>query len=96
MKKHEQELIEEDGILEKKVDGIANSLDVLKQAMLSFHAEKFKKWCDRLLDPSHVITLEDFELISHEHTIYNSLGGNHDGDTKFELVELKAKKDLVQ
>lgn len=39
--------------------------------------------------------MEEFESITDDHTTYNALGGNHDGDTLFEMVKRKAGKNLA-
>jgi hypothetical protein len=46
------------------------------------------------LDPAHTISLVEFENVLMEHRTYNELGGNHEGDVLFRMVEAKFKKDL--
>ena len=38
--------------------------------------------------------IEEFERIQADHDVYNSLGGNHDGDSLFGLVEHKYKNKI--
>lgn len=50
--------------------------------------------CHRLLEEGHIITLKEFEEITKEHKIYNSLGGNSEGDTYFNLITEKYKGEI--
>ena len=45
--------------------------------------------CERLLDPDHVITYEEFASISEDHSLYKEFGGNGRGDENFELIKSK-------
>lgn len=74
---------------------LQSQIDIMKSGILSIQKKNFKQECRELLKEDHVITLEEFESIQDEHNIYNSLGGNHDGDTLFEMVEKKATNDLT-
>ena len=57
--------------------------------MLSVQGKQFKDECHLLLNDSHHITLDEYQNISNEHKVYNSLGGNHEGDELFRLVGVK-------
>lgn len=70
------------------------NLETLKEGILSVQGKEFKEDCRQLLDTKHEITLSEFEDISVEHNVYNKLGGNHDGDNLYELVEAKFKKNM--
>lgn len=54
----------------------------------------FKNDCKKLLDTNHTITLQEYEALLQDHTIYNSLGGNHEGDALFSMVEAKYKNTV--
>ena len=73
---------------------IDSSIKVITQGLLSVQRRTFKEDCERLLDPNHVITLDEFQQITNDHDIYNALGGNHNGDQLFALIEEKVKHHL--
>lgn len=75
----------------KKETELANEIKVLKAGLLSIQGRTFKNNCRRLLDPSHEITLEEYEEITKDHEAYNSLGGNHNGDQLYLLVRKKVE-----
>ena len=62
--------------------------------MLSVQGRAFKAECRRLLEDSHSITLNEYESILQEHITYNNLGGNHEGDGLFSMVQAKYKNQL--
>lgn len=70
---------------------INNAIKTITQGLLSVQRRSFKEDCEHLLDPEHVITLDEFQQITNDHDTYNALGGNHTGDQLFKLVEEKAK-----
>ena len=76
-----------DEILQKQID-------IIMSGVLSIQGRAFKQECRTLLKDGHEITLEEWESIQEEHDIYNALGGNHDGDSLFKMVEHKAMKNL--
>jgi hypothetical protein len=67
---------------------------VIKNSLLSIEEKTFKDNCRNLLRPYHTITLDEYEDIQAAHTIYNELGGNHDGDALFKMVMAKYEKTL--
>ncbi len=66
---------------------IHHEIDVIKDGMLSIEGRAFRNECRRLLQDDHIITFDEYTTILAEHTTYNNLGGNHDGDRLFSLVE---------
>lgn len=80
--------------INKQVDDIKDKVNLVVSGVLSIQGEQFKSHCSSLLEPSHIITLEEFESIELEHQVYNSLGGNHIGDYLFSLVLEKYKNSL--
>jgi hypothetical protein len=58
-------------------------------------SRNFKANCHELLDINHVITAEELENITRDHDAYKGLGGNHVGDTLFNLIIEKAKKNIA-
>lgn len=73
---------------------IDSSIKVITQGLLSVQRRTFKEDCERLLDPNHIITLDEYQQITNDHDIYNALGGNHNGDQLFALIEEKVKNHL--
>lgn len=74
---------------------LQEQIDIMKGGILSIQKKNFKQDCRELLKEEHEITLEEFEAIQEDHNIYNSLGGNHDGDTLFDMVKKKATNNLT-
>ena len=67
-------------------------MDELRAGLLSLQGPLFKERCHNLLEPDHRIEVEELERITRDHEAYKGLGGNHEGDTLFDLVKEKAKK----
>lgn len=74
---------------------LQEQIDILKKGILSIQGKSFKHECRELLKEEHEISLEEFEMLQEDHNIYNSLGGNHDGDTLFKMVENKTSINLT-
>lgn len=69
-------------------------IDVMKDGLLSIDGRAFRADCRRLLEDQHIITLDEYEALVTEHKVYNNLGGNHEGDALFSMVEAKYKNSL--
>lgn len=82
--------------LEAQDSEIIKELKDLKSGVLSVHRKTFMEECRKLIDKDHDITLKEFEDITSEHRIYNSLGGNHEGDSLYQLVKVKYENSLTQ
>ena len=102
VKEVKEELIEENNKIRKETEeadfcmeeeiGLLNQqFDVLKRGILSIQKRDFTRMCLELLDPKHELTLEEYRQCSDEHEVYNRLGGNHDGDRLFALVQKRAE-----
>lgn len=63
--------------------------------VLSIQGKIFKNECRSLLREGHEITLEEFESLQEDHKAYKALGGNHDGDTLFSMVEKKVTNSIT-
>lgn len=74
---------------------LQEQIDIIKGGILSIQRRSFKQECRELLKENHTVILEEFETLQDEHNIYHSLGGNHDGDTLFEMVEKKVSNTLT-
>lgn len=84
----DEQLLEED----KKIYA---EMDVIKDGMLSIQGRAFKADCRRLLEEGHTITLKEYEDLLAEHIVYNGLGGNHEGDGLFSMVQAKYQGELI-
>ena len=84
----------DDKCLQKQIDEINECLKALKTGILNIQGKAFKQECKKALEDGYEITLERFESIQEDHEVYNGLGGNHDGDSLFDLVEHKYKNNL--
>ena len=87
VKESEERSIEED-------KRIHHEIDIIKDGMLSVEGRAFRNECRRLLEEGHVITLNEYEAILAEHVTYNNLGGNHEGDGLFSMVQVKYQNQL--
>lgn len=74
---------------------IHKEIDIVRKGMLSIEGRAFISECRRLLEADHVITFDEYRKLQKEHTTYNDLGGNHDGDLLFEMVTTKYKKTVA-
>lgn len=83
-----------DAQMECQMTEIQNNLAILTEGMLSIQGKQFKDECRALLKDDHVITLQEYENISNEHRIYNTLKGNHEGDALYSLVKVKYEAGL--
>lgn len=86
---------EADKQIRADLEVVENTLDNLTKGVLSLQGAIFKQECRRLLQPEHVITLEEYEQCVEDHEAYNGLGGNHRGDSLFSSVEIKWKNQLL-
>ena len=76
------------------ITGLEGELDILREGILSIQGRNFKEDCYKLLAEDHIITQSEWELIDVEHNVYNSLGGNHEGDRLYTDVETKYRNNL--
>ena len=84
----------DDVALQEDMNALSIVLNSLKRGLLSVQGRQFKADCKRLLDPNHVITIEEFQQINEDHEAYHALGGNHNGDAIFALVRKKAEEKI--
>ena len=88
IKKGQEETRAADKVLQEQID-------TLTQGVLNIQKRHFKQECYELLEESHTITLAEFETAQEDHNIYNALGGNHDGDDLYKMVQKKATNNLA-
>ena len=87
----------DENLIEKKIDTLEDNLNTLKGGILSLQRKEFKEECRKLLNQKEAISYEQYTMLQREHTIYNSLGGNHEGDQLFKLVSVRyANTNSVQ
>lgn len=82
-----KELLEADRQLHSEIDSLRNGI-------LSIQGRAFKNECHRLLKDNHVIDVKEYESLLAEHIVYNNLGGNHEGDALFSMVEVKYRNTI--
>ena len=89
--KVQEESIKHDKAMESDLKSLSNYIEVLKEGVLSIQASHFRLQCKNYLKDGKIISIDEFEQLTHDHNIYNKLGGNHLGDALFEAVEAKFK-----
>lgn len=94
IQEEEEKTTAEDEDIRAQIAGIQNNLTTLTEGILSIQGRQFKEECRALLENDHEITLNEFEHIANEHRIYNALYGNHEGDSLYNLVEVKYRANL--
>ncbi len=91
---HEDELKKEDEKINNEIRHINDTMDVLKGGMLSLQGRDFKEECRRLIEDVDKITTAEYEQLIEDHMVYNSLGGNHTGDSLFAAAKQKYENQL--
>ena len=79
-----------------EIHNIEDGVNKITKGVLSVQGQSFRSACRRLLEPSHVITVDEYEQIVDDHETYHSLGGNHSGDKLFAQVEKKFSNQTIQ
>lgn len=82
--------------LHQAINDIKNNMNSVVKGVLNVQRKPFMDECRRLLESDHEITIEEYELVCEDHQAYNALGGNHDGDTLFNLVKVKYEAQLTK
>lgn len=85
---------EQNEALRKSDELIHEEIDSLRGGMLSIQGRNFKNDCHKLLKADHIIDLKEYESLLADHIAYNKLGGNHEGDALFAMVEAKYKNTI--
>ncbi len=68
---------------------INTNLELMKAGILAMYKKDFYNECYALLADDHIITIDEFNAIAHDHDTYNALGGNHKGDILYKQVVTK-------
>lgn len=79
----------QDAQLKTDIANTNQTVEVLKQGLLSIQGAQFKRQCRILLKPSRHISTDEYEQCITDHDAYNALGGNHTGDQLFNSVVIK-------
>lgn len=87
------EFIEESREADKQT---IKTIDNMRGDVLIIEGAYFRNECRKLLKEDHIITNAEFNIITVQHTAYNNLGGNHEGDALYEMVKAKHQKHLVE
>lgn len=66
--------------IENNLMKLAENQDNVVSGLLSIQGKQFREMCLSLLDPVHVITVEEYEHFEIEYDVYKRLGGNHRGE----------------
>ena len=97
----EKQSAEEDTRIHEELDGLHVELDDihddvghLNSGILSIQGRQFREYCGRLLEPGHIITVEEYEEFEVEYETYKELGGNHRGDAMHDRVVDKVKAQM--
>lgn len=90
----DQRFQEEDNRLHNEINELKDDFKIMKGGILSIQGRDFKADCRILLQRDHDITLNEYEAILEAHSVYKSLGGNHEGDALFSMVQAKYQNYL--
>ena len=89
VRESEEKSMEEDRKIHKEID-------IITAGRLSVEGRAFRNECRKLLEEDHVITFNEYEAILSEHVTYNNLGGNHEGDGLFSMVQAKYQNQQIK
>lgn len=94
--KHEHEqLYQKDDKIYAEVDDLRNLFNAIKEGLLIMYTLSFKPVCREALKKSHTLTLEEYEDITEGYRGYKMLGGNHQGDELYHMVQERAKRHFL-
>lgn len=66
------------------------TLTRINNGLLSVQGKTFREECKLLLKQEHeIITVEEMEQCTEDHSFYNAMGGNDTGDELYRLVTIK-------
>lgn len=77
---------EEDEKIHHELNNVHQDLGVVSSGVLSIQGKQFRDSCERLLEPDHYITVDEYEEFETEYEVYKGLGGNHRGDALHDRV----------
>lgn len=83
---------EKDERIQGEIEEFKVDLSELKMGLLAIQGKEFKQSCRNALNSEHDLTLEEYDQIVKDHEAYKALGGNHEGDELFKLLQERAKQ----
>ena len=86
---------EADDEMKEQIEGLSYLIDNLTQGVLSIQGKQFRDICLYLLDPDHIISIQEYEQFEEDYAAYKALGGNHRGDALHDRVVEKFTNQLV-
>ena len=89
LEEQNEKLEQTDNEIKEEITHLDANLQVLTQGILSTQGHDFRDACRRLLEPGHIISVDEYEQICADHIVYKDLGGNHLGDQLFQSIEKK-------
>ena len=89
-----EEAKKENENLDTRIDAVEEQLAIQRGALLSLQGSLFRDFCEELLEPGRIITVDEFEQFESDYQVYKSLGGNHRGDTLHDSVVRKFNKHV--
>lgn len=90
------ELRQELDTLQTSLKGVAEQVDKVTEGVLSVQGNIFKSECRSILEQDAPVTEGQYIKCMKDHSVYNSLGGNSDGDQLFHLVTELYKHQLLE
>lgn len=95
LKEERSELEKVDKNLQDNIKSLQTDISTLSKGMLSVQGKQFRQDCRRLLANDHYITVEEYEELEMDYTIYKELKGNHTGDALHQAVVEKFQAQML-
>lgn len=80
--------------IETEIEVLNNQIENVNTGVLSIQGKQFRDMCLMLLEPDHVITVQEYEQFEEDYAAYKALGGNHRGDALYAAVVEKFKHQI--
>lgn len=93
-KEHESSY-QADEKLYEEVSRLKKDVDNIKTGLLIMYSLSFKPACRKALEKNHELTIEEYEDLTEGHRGYKALGGNHQGDELYNMVQERAKRHFL-
>lgn len=74
---------------------LQEQINIIKDGVLSVQRKVFKQECKNLLREDREISLQEFEELQNDYSVYHDLGGNGNGTSLFKLVQKKVETNLT-
>lgn len=83
-----------DNKIKAEIEVLNNQIENVNTGVLSIQGKQFRDMCLALLDPDHVITVQEYEQFEEDYVAYKALGGNHRGDALHAAAVEKFKHQI--